>query len=89
MYLAGELPPASSELTITATYANEAGNLRFVQKSVQLPLRMLLRPCAPETTAPFSLSIKSAEPVLSFSQIFPGTQRRSREHCATQMTYRR
>ncbi|OXU18994.1 hypothetical protein TSAR_009649 [Trichomalopsis sarcophagae] len=71
VYLENESLPLASELQITATYANESGNLRVVQKTVQLPLKMLLRPCPPESTAAFSVTIKSAEPVLNFSQIFP------------------
>ena len=72
MYLAGDAPPLGSELSITATYANEEDGLRVVQKEVQLPLKMMLKPAPPEATAPFSVTIKSGEPVLSFSQIFPG-----------------
>jgi hypothetical protein len=72
IYLDGELPPISSEVTFTATYVKDDGELRVVQKSAEVPLRMLLRPCQTESTASVAVTIKSAEPILSFSQIFPG-----------------
>lgn len=75
VYLKGDRPPLSSEVTVYACYTNEAGEIGVVNKSVQVPLRMLLKPCQPESSAPFALTIKSAEPVLSFSQIFPGMRR--------------
>lgn len=76
VYVNGEQPALSSTVTVYACYTNEAGEIGVVNKAVQVPLRMLLKPCQPETTAgPFALTIKSAEPVLSFSQIFPGRWR--------------
>ncbi|XP_023246209.1 protein PTHB1 [Copidosoma floridanum] len=71
VYLKGNEPPIAPEVTVYASYENEKGQIRVVDKSVKVPLRMLLRPCPAETSAPFSLTIKSTEPVLSFSQIFP------------------
>ena len=61
-----------SEVTITATYENEANNFRVIQKSIQLPLKLFLRSCQSENAASFALTLKSAEPVHNFSQIFPG-----------------
>ncbi|XP_058789395.1 protein PTHB1-like isoform X2 [Phymastichus coffea] len=66
-----QILPIDSEVEIVATYENDSGELRVVDKTVQIPLKMLLRPSPPESTAAFSVTIKSAEPVLNFSQIFP------------------
>ncbi|KAJ8675661.1 hypothetical protein QAD02_011447 [Eretmocerus hayati] len=89
VYLGGDTLPLGSELEITVSYTTESGDLRVAQKIVQLPLRLLLRPCQTEANASFSLAIKSTESVPSFSQLFPefmgesrqGTSSLGLQHC--------
>lgn len=64
--------PPSSEVRVVTAYETEKGEDGVIQKRVQVPLRLLLRACQPESTAPYAINIKSTDPVLNFSQIFPG-----------------
>uniref|UniRef100_A0A0C9PRB8 Bbs9_1 protein n=1 Tax=Fopius arisanus TaxID=64838 RepID=A0A0C9PRB8_9HYME len=71
IYINEILPPLSSEARITASYETDNGGLRVLQKPIQLPLRMMLRACPPETNASFSVTIKCLDPLVNFSQLFP------------------
>lgn len=72
VHLGDESLPTDSKVEIVATYENDLGELRVLDRTVQIPLKMFLRASPPESTAAFSVTIKSLEPVLNFSQIFPG-----------------
>ncbi|KAK2576721.1 hypothetical protein KPH14_005377 [Odynerus spinipes] len=71
IYPSGNLPIVSSEVKITATYENDRGNLRIVQKTAELPLKMMLRACPPENTSTFTVTIKCTESLVGFNQLFP------------------
>ncbi|KAL7289854.1 hypothetical protein TKK_0016252 [Trichogramma kaykai] len=60
-----------SRVQIVASYENESDQTRVVYKQIQLPARLLLKPTPPESTAQHVITIKSSEPVLGFSQLFP------------------
>lgn len=63
----------SSDVKITASYeTGDRGSLRVLQKTTQLPLKMMLRACPPENTSTFTATIKCSEPLVAFSQLFPG-----------------
>lgn len=63
----------SSDVRITASYETaDRGSLRVLQKTAQLPLKMMLRACPPENTSTFTATIKCSEPLVAFSQLFPG-----------------
>ncbi|XP_032690856.1 protein PTHB1-like [Odontomachus brunneus] len=66
-----DLPSMSSDVRITASYETDRGSLRVLQKTAQLPLKMMLRACPPENTSTFTATIKCSEPLVSFSQLFP------------------
>lgn len=63
----------SSDLRLTASYETDKGDLRVIEKIIQLPLRMFVRICSPENTTTFSATFKPSNPLLNFSQLFPGT----------------
>lgn len=67
-----DLPPLSSDVGVTASYETDRGNPRVLQRTAQLPLKMLLRACPPESTSTFTATIKCSEPVVALSQLFPG-----------------
>ncbi|KAK0175238.1 hypothetical protein PV327_009004 [Microctonus hyperodae] len=71
IYINDDLPLLSSELRVTATYETDNGDLRIVQKIIQLPLRIVLRACPPENTTSFSATIKCLDPLINFNQLFP------------------
>lgn len=72
VYVDGDLPAISSEIRATVTYRTDAGALRSVRRTSQLPLKTMLRSCPPESSASFVTVIKSGAPLLTFTQLFPG-----------------
>ncbi|XP_050580144.1 protein PTHB1 isoform X3 [Bombus affinis] len=71
VYVDGDLPAISSEIRATVTYRTDAGALRSVRRTSQLPLKTMLRSCPPESSASFVTVIKSGAPLLTFTQLFP------------------
>ncbi|XP_018362965.1 PREDICTED: protein PTHB1 [Trachymyrmex cornetzi] len=72
IYPTMDLPTMSSDVRITASYETaDRGSLRVLQKTTQLPLKMMLRACPPENTSTFTATIKCSEPLVAFSQLFP------------------
>lgn len=72
VYVDGDLPAISPEIRATVTYRTDAGALRSVRRTSQLPLKTMLRSCPPESSASFVTVIKSGAPLLTFTQLFPG-----------------
>ena len=75
VYLDGDWPAFSLDVSVTVTYRTDAGVLRAVRKTSQLPLKTVLRSCPPESTASFVTVVKSDAPPLAFTQLFPGRTR--------------
>ncbi|KAG5343571.1 PTHB1 protein, partial [Acromyrmex charruanus] len=72
IYPTMDLPAMSSDVRITASYETaDRGSLRVLQKTTQLPLKMMLRACPPENTSTFTATIKCSESLVAFSQLFP------------------
>ncbi|KAL2718938.1 protein PTHB1 isoform X1 [Vespula squamosa] len=71
IYPSGNLSVMSSEVKITATYENDRGNVRIIQKTTELPLKLMLRACPPENTSTFTVIIKCNESLVGFNQLFP------------------
>ncbi|XP_070154713.1 protein PTHB1-like [Polyergus mexicanus] len=72
IYASADLPALSSDVRITASYETaDRGSLRVLQKTVQLPLKMMLRVCPPENTSTFTATVKCSEPLVALSQLFP------------------
>ncbi|XP_018053498.1 PREDICTED: protein PTHB1 [Atta colombica] len=72
IYPTMDLPAISSDVRITASYETaDHGSLRVLQKTTQLPLKMMLRACPPENTSTFTATIKCSESLVAFSQLFP------------------
>ncbi|XP_017762295.1 PREDICTED: protein PTHB1 [Eufriesea mexicana] len=71
VYVDGDWPAFSSAVTITVSYRTDAGVLRALRRSSQLPLKTMLRSCPPETTSSFVTVMKSKAPLLTFAHLFP------------------
>ncbi|XP_012270312.1 protein PTHB1 [Orussus abietinus] len=71
IHVEGNAHPVTSEARVTVTYEVEDGGLRVLQKTLQLPLKLTLNSCIPETTASSTVTLKSKEPLLNFGQLFP------------------
>lgn len=83
IYATMDVAAVSSDVRITASYeATDRGTLRILQKTAQLPLKMMLRACPPENTSTFTATIKCSESLVALSQLFPGKSIR------TYITYR-
>ncbi|XP_026823747.1 protein PTHB1 [Ooceraea biroi] len=72
IYTTMDLPAMSPDVRITASYeATDRGSLRVLQKTAQLPLKMMLRACPPENTSTFTATIKCSESLVALNQLFP------------------
>ncbi|CAL7941620.1 unnamed protein product [Xylocopa violacea] len=71
VYVEGDRLPISSEIVVIVTYRTDAGILRALRRTSQLPLKMMLRSCPPENASTFATVIKSSDSLLPFSQLFP------------------
>lgn len=57
---------------MVVTYRTDTGNLRVLQRTSQLPLKMMLTACAPENATTFTTILKRNEPLVGLTQLFPG-----------------
>ncbi|CAK9815443.1 Protein PTHB1 [Anthophora plagiata] len=71
VYVDDDSPAISSEILVTVTYRTDAGNLRALRRTGQVPLKMMLRSSPPENAATFANVIKSGDSLLGFVQLFP------------------
>jgi hypothetical protein len=73
-----DLPAISQDVRITASYeaTEDRGSLRVLQKTAQLPLKMMLRACPPESASTFTATIKCSESLVALNQLFPGKSTR-------------
>ncbi|XP_076670959.1 protein PTHB1-like isoform X2 [Andrena cerasifolii] len=67
----GDLPAISSEMKVVVTYRTDTGNLRVLQRTGQLPLKMMLIGCSPENATTFTTILKRNEPLVGLTQLFP------------------
>ncbi|XP_048507771.1 protein PTHB1 isoform X3 [Athalia rosae] len=74
IHMSEKATPASLETTITVTYENSFGALRVLQRMAQVPIRLVASLCSPETSSSFSMILKTNEPVVNLSQLFPGSR---------------
>ncbi|XP_076375153.1 protein PTHB1 [Megalopta genalis] len=73
VYVNGDLPPVSCEINVIVTYRtdSEDGRLRTVRKTGQLPLKMMLKCCPPESASTFTTVIKRNDPLVGLNHLFP------------------
>ncbi|XP_046745105.1 protein PTHB1 [Diprion similis] len=71
IHMGDKAVPASLEVVVTVSYENSFGAIRVLQRKAQVPLRLVARLCPPESGSSFSVTVKSDEPVVSLSQLFP------------------
>lgn len=72
VYVGGSLPPISSEVRVVVSYRTDTGSLRAIERTGQLPAKMLLRSCPPENATTFTTILKRNEPLVGLAQLFPG-----------------
>lgn len=73
IYTTTDLPAISSDVRVTASYETaDCGRVCVLQKTAQLPVKMILKTCPPENTSTFTATLKCSEPLVAFSQLFPG-----------------
>ncbi|XP_020292987.1 protein PTHB1-like [Pseudomyrmex gracilis] len=72
IYTTTDLPAISSDVRVTASYETaDCGRVCVLQKTAQLPVKMILKTCPPENTSTFTATLKCSEPLVAFSQLFP------------------
>ena len=71
-YLYETFVPHSLDLTLTTVYFNAQGVPTVLTNVIQLPLRLIVKPCSPIKDADYKITISSNKPAVSLLDIFPG-----------------
>ncbi len=71
-YLYYPVIPSSMEFTVTAAYLSGQGMPTVVTNVTNLPLRLIVKPCAPIKEADYKVTISTNKPAVSLLDLFPG-----------------
>ena len=73
MYLYGaNCIPHSLELLVNAVYITSNGAPHVQTQKVDVPLKVVLKPCAPIKDADYKVTISTNKPAVSLLDLFPG-----------------
>ena len=64
--------PTDMNLTVTAAYIKGKGIPVVITKVTGLPLRLIVKPCAPIKEADYKVTISTNKPAVSLLDLFPG-----------------
>ena len=64
--------PQSLELTVVAVYLTSQGTPNIVTSVLNLPMRLLVKPCTPMKDADYKVTISTNKPAVSLMDIYPG-----------------
>ena len=70
-YLTDSHIVSSLQLGVVATYITHQGVPHCLQKSVQLPLSLVIKPCPPIKDADFKVTLSTNKPAVSLLELFP------------------
>lgn len=70
-YLTDSHIVSSLQLGVVVTYITHQGVPHCVQKSVQLPLSLAIKPCPPIKDADFKVTLSTNKPAVSLLELFP------------------
>ena len=64
--------PHSLELLVNAVYITSTGAPHVQTQRVDVPLKVVLKPCAPIKDADYKVTISTNKPAVSLLDLFPG-----------------
>ena len=64
--------PTDMNLTVTAAFIKGKGIPVVITKVTGLPLRLIVKPCAPIKEADYKVTISTNKPAVSLLDLFPG-----------------
>ena len=64
--------PTDMNLTVTAAYIKNKGIPVVITNVTSLPLRLIVKPCAPIKEADYKVTISTNKPAVSLLDLFPG-----------------
>ena len=65
--------PQSLELTVVSVYLTSQGAPNIVTSVMNLPMRLLVKPCTPMKDADYKVTISTNKPAVSLIDLYPGT----------------
>ncbi|XP_022112018.1 protein PTHB1-like isoform X2 [Acanthaster planci] len=70
-FLRGNSLPASLTASAMATYSTSKGAPRVVKSAIELPLKLVVKPCAPVKTATYKITVDSNRNAANLNEVFP------------------
>ncbi|XP_038065523.1 protein PTHB1-like isoform X1 [Patiria miniata] len=70
-FLRGNSLPASLTASAMATYTTSKGAPRVVRSKIELPLKLVVKPCPPVKTATYKITIDSNKNAANLNDVFP------------------
>ncbi|XP_072033738.1 protein PTHB1-like isoform X2 [Amphiura filiformis] len=70
-FMRGNSLPSNLNFTVSATYLNQKGSPRVVQTSSRLPVKLVVKACAPVKTATHKITVDSNKNAVNLNDIFP------------------
>ena len=64
--------PTDMKLTVTAAYITGKGIPVVITNMTTLPLRLIVKPCAPIKEADYKVTVSTNKPAVSLLDLFPG-----------------
>ena len=64
--------PHSLELTVVTVYLNTQGTPNVITSVTSLPMRLMIKPCAPMKDADYKVTISTNKPAVSLIDLYPG-----------------
>ena len=64
--------PTDMKLTVTGAYITGKGIPVVITNMTTLPLRLIVKPCAPIKEADYKVTISTNKPAVSLLDLFPG-----------------
>ena len=64
--------PTDMKLTVTAAYITGKGIPVVITNMTTLPLRLIVKPCAPIKEADYKVAVSTNNPAVSLLDLFPG-----------------
>ena len=71
-YLYYPVIPQSLDLTVTAAYISGQGIPVILTNVTSLPIKLIVKPCAPIKEADYKVTLSTNKPAVSLLELFPG-----------------
>ncbi|KAK7059243.1 Protein PTHB1 [Halocaridina rubra] len=71
IYLVDPYIPTSLKLNIVASYITHTGAPRIISSQLELPLRIVVKPCTPSKEADHKITVTTNKPAVNLPELFP------------------